>query len=71
MNYARHRRAREALAHACKTIRQTDIRYRALDVVKFGRTWRIIADRLTAEALRELGPEMRAARQAVRQTFAA
>ncbi len=71
MDYARHRDARVALTKACKTIRMVDIRYRSLEVVKFGRSWRIVADRLTADELRQLGPELRSARQALRQTFPA
>lgn len=69
MSYRRHRAAREALARACKTIRLVDLRYRSLEVVQFGRSWRITADRLTAEELRELGPELRSARQALRECF--
>jgi hypothetical protein len=71
MNYTRHRAARDALARACRTIRMVDVRYRSLDVVQFGRSWRITADRLTAEELRALGPELRSARQALRENFAA
>jgi hypothetical protein len=71
MDYARHRDARAALAQACKTIRLVDLRYRSIDVVRFGRSWRIAADRLTADELRQLGPELRSARQALRQTFPA
>lgn len=71
MDYARHRDARAALARACRTIRMVDIRYRSIDVMQFGRSWRITADRLTAEELRDLGPELRSARQAIRATFPA
>ena len=71
MDYARHRAARAALARACRTIRMVDVRYRSVEVMRFGRSWRITADRLTAEELRDLGPELRSARQTIRQTFAA
>jgi len=40
-------------------------------VVRFGRTWRITADRLTSETLREQGAELREARQAIRASLAA
>lgn len=69
MDYERPRAARAALARACKTIRLLDVRYRTLDLVCFGRTWRITAHRLTVEQLRERGSEMREARKAIRASL--
>jgi len=71
MDYARPRDARAALARACRAIQVLDVRYRRLKVMRFGRTWRITADRLTAEILREQGAELREARSAIRASLAA
>ena len=71
MDYARPRDARAALARACRAILVLDVRYRRLEVVRFGRTWRITADRLTAEILREQGAELREVRAAIRASSAA
>lgn len=71
MDYARPRDARAALARACRAICLLDVRYRRLDLVRFGRTWRITADRLTSETLRGQGAELREARAAIRASLAA
>jgi hypothetical protein len=67
MDYDRARAARAALKRACEAIRRTDARYAAgsLGVVKFGRSWRIQAERPTWEEWRELRPEHEQARRAI------
>ena len=67
MDYDRPRDARAALKRACEAIRRTDARYAAgnLAVVKFGRSWRIQAERPTWEEWRELRPEHEQARKAI------
>jgi hypothetical protein len=61
----------DRLFTALDGLRPAPGRYRALDVGRFGRTWRITADRLTAEDLREQGAELHEARQAIRASLAA
>ena len=68
MNYDRPRAARAALKRACVTIRCVDARYAAgaLDVVQVGRgNWRVVAERPTWEAWRELRNEHAAVREAI------
>lgn len=67
MNYSRPRDARAALKRACQTIRRADRRYAAgsLEVIKFGRSWRIDAERPTWGAWRELRAEHEEARRAI------
>ncbi len=64
MDYKRPVDARVALRRACQAIRRTDARYAAgsLEVVKFGRSWRIQAERPTWEDWRELRDEHAAVR---------
>ena len=68
MDYDRPRDARAALKRACEAIRRTDARYAAgnLAVVKFGRSWRVQAERPTWEEWRVLRPEHERARRAIR-----
>ncbi len=68
MDYDRARAARAALKRACEAIRRTDARYAAgnLAVVKFGRSWRVQAERPTWEEWRVLRPEHERARRAIR-----
>jgi hypothetical protein len=67
MDYDRHRDARAALQRATVAIRRTDARYAAgsLEVVKFGRSWRIQAERPTWEEWRQLRAEHERARRAI------
>jgi hypothetical protein len=73
MNYERRRDARAALKRACGAIRRVDARYAAghLDVVKFGRSWRIQAERPTWEAWRERRHEHAQVRAAIRASLTA
>ncbi len=67
MEYARPRDARAALKRACEAIRHVDARYAAgsLGVVKFGRSWRVQAERPTSEEWRTLRTEHEQARSAL------
>ncbi len=61
------RQCRASLKRACEAIRRTDARYGAgsLEVVKFGRSWRIQGERPTWEQWRQLAPEHEQARRAI------
>lgn len=64
LDYERSVDARVALKRACQAIRRTDARYAAgvVQVVKFGRSWRVQAERPTWEAWCQLRDEHAAVR---------
>jgi hypothetical protein len=72
MDYDRPRAGRASLKRACVAIRRTDARYAAgsLEVVKFGRSWRIQGERPTWEQWRELRSEHEQARRAISAALA-